>query len=282
MKAGAVLVAFGLLAGCVAGPVAPTMPSEASPSPVVLASPSAVPAIASAPAGWVISEFGDAEPAPGDAQALMRLPALYLVQEGATLRLTRYEYCGKPSEEASGWLNGGSVRLEGMSYKGRLGAPLRYELTYDAEAQRFRGTRNGQPVWLAPVPFTPGVPYSARRPLCAVTLRGQLFDAFGQEWSRPATLKVQSLNPSNPYESTVRFEHGTFRVQGLPDQVTIRVTAEAEGMKPQRRDIIIDRGPEWLVNFGGPRDREDPEGWKYPLEPLVKPSPLPSGPSGRV
>jgi hypothetical protein len=238
--------------------------------------------IATAPAGWVISEFGDAEPAPGDDQALMTFPSLRLVQEGDTLRLTRYEYCGKPSEEATGVLAGRGVRLEGMSYKGRLGAPLIYALVYDAEAQRFRGTRNGQPVWLAPVPVTPGVPYSGRGALCVVTLRGQLFDTFGQEWSRSATLTVESLNPSNPYASTVRLENGEFRVQGLPNQVAIRITVEAEGMKAQSREVIIERGPEWRVNFGGPRDREDPEGWKYPLTPLVTPSPLPSGPSGRV
>jgi hypothetical protein len=115
-----------------------------------------------------------------------------------------------------------------------------------------------------------------------VTLRGQLFDTFGQEWSRPATLKVQSLNPSNPYEATARPENGMFRVQGVPAHVAIRISVEAEGMKPQTRDVVIERGPEWLVNFGGPRDREDPEGWKYPLAPLVTPSPLPSGPSSRV
>lgn len=282
MKAGAVLVLFGLSAGCVAAPVVTTAPSEVvSPSPATTAVSSAL-AIAPAPAGWVISEFGDAEPAAGDAQALMRLPSLRLVQEGATLRLTRYEYCGKPSEEATGSLSSRTVRLEGMSYKGRLGAPLIYALTYDAEAQRFRGTRNGQPVWLAPVPITPGVPYSGRGGLCAATVRGQLFDMYGQEWSRPATLTVESLNPSNPYESTVRLENGVFRVQGLPAQVAIRITVEAEGMKARSRDVTIERGPEWLVNFGGPRDREDPEGWKYPLEPLVKPSPLPSGPSSRV
>jgi hypothetical protein len=95
-------------------------------------------------------------------------------------------------------------------------------------------------------------------------------------------LKVESLNPSNPHESTVQLENGTFRVQGLPNQVAIRVTVEAEGMKPQTREVVIERGPEWLVNFGGPRDREDPEGWKYPITPLVKPSPLPSGPSSGV
>jgi hypothetical protein len=41
--------------------------------------------------------------------------------------------------------------------------------------------------------------------------------------------------------------------------------------------VVIERGPRWLVNFGGPKDREDPEGWRFALEPIVKPSPTPSG-----
>lgn len=228
---------------------------------------------------WAISEFGELEPSPtaGPGQPTLRnLPSLQLSQVGNTMSLTRYEFCGKPSEEATGVVQGARVRLEGMSYVGQLGMALVYDLTFDAATRRFRGTRNGQHVWLAPTEVRPSPAV-----LCTMEAQGRLFGEFGQPVQSSAKVRVVSLNPSNPVDSTVDvMADGTYRLRGLPGGVALLFTVEAEGMLPQTREVVIERGPEWVVNFGGRKDREDPEGWKFPLEPIVKPSPTPSGPSG--
>jgi hypothetical protein len=226
---------------------------------------------------WAISEFGEPEPSPpaDGADILGHLPALRLSQVGRRLTLTRFEYCGKPSEEASGPIDDNRVRLEGMSYRGRLGAPLVYELSFDVRTRRFRGTRNGQPVWLGPTRLRPS-PAS----LCGVAAFGRVFGPFMQEVGVKATVRALSLNPSNPYDGTVDVgPDGTFVFNSLPGGVPLSLTVQAEGYLPRAREVVIERGPRWLVNFGGPKDREDPEGWKFALEPIVKPSPAPSGPS---
>ena len=285
MRAGWFGVSMCLLVGCVAVAPQPNVSTPSvrpEPSPQVTGWEDVVPApsplILPEEGFWAISEFGEPEPTPtagAEQRPLWNFPSLRLGQVGGTMSLTRNEYCGKPSEEATGAVHGYRVRLEGMSYVGQLGTALIYDLTFDAATRRFRGTRNGRPVWLGPTEVRPS-PAS----LCSMEARGRVFDTFG-EVIRSAKVRVVSNNPSNPVESTVDVQaDGTYWIRGLPGLVSLLFTVEAEGMKPTTREVVIERGPAWVVNFGGRKDREDPEGWRFPMDPIVQPSPTPSGASG--
>ncbi|MNS28410.1 hypothetical protein D3C72_603830 [compost metagenome] len=270
----------GLLVGCA---VAEPLPQWPAPTPVPSGALSQGPSpVASALLGpeevrWAIGEGGVPEPAVGGGvtdPALKQFTTLRLARDGVALRLTRGD-CGDAIEVASGVPVGNQLRLDGTEHRGRAVLPLVYDLTFDPSARRFRGTRNGQPVWLASTEDF----VRTRGPLCTMTAVGRLYDAAGNPLTQKATLRIVSLIPSNPYERTDEVTNGTYRVNGLPGLIQLVFTIEAPGMLTLSRHVLIESGPEWTVNFGGPKADEDPDGWKFPLEPVVKPSPAPSGPS---
>jgi hypothetical protein len=203
-------------------------------------------------------------------------PSHWLSVEGATVEGERRMYCGEPTEELTGRLEGDRLHLTGTYYLGQFASPVTYDMAFVPATGRYVGTRNGKPASLEPATAVPSLGYCGELPMA-----GRLYQENGAPAPDDARLTIRSGNPSYPYETTVSMVNGGYRAQ-VPVGVPLTLTVEAAGMKPRMREVVVLRGPEWVVDFGGALNPEDPEGWKYPLEPLVKPSPLPSGPSGRV
>jgi hypothetical protein len=196
--------------------------------------------------------------------------------QGNTVQGERRQYCGKPTEELAGRLEGDRLRLTGTYYLGQFASPVTYEMAFEPATGRYVGTRNGMPATLEPAPSVPSLGYCGVLPMS-----GRLYQESGAPVPDGARLIIRSGNPSWPYDSTLTPVNGGYRAV-VPVGMPLTLTLEAPGMKPRTREVVVERGPEWVVDFGGRPNPEDPEGWKYPLEPLVKPSPLPSGPSSGV
>lgn len=268
----------GMLAGCAAAEPSPPWPT---PTPIPSGalsqgpSPEASALLGPEEVRWAIGEDGVPEPAVGGGvtdPALKQFPTLLLFREGAKLKLHRGD-CGKATEEAYGVPDGLRLRMDGTAYKGRSESRVVYDLTFDPATRRFRGTRNGQPLWLA---VTEDIPIH-RGPICDTSVVGLLYDAAGNPFLKPAKLTIRSLTPSNPFEMSAEVTDGSYRLNGVPGRILLVFTIEAPGIQTRSREVLIERGPDWPVNFGGPKVDEDPDGWRFPLEPIVAPSAVPSG-----
>jgi hypothetical protein len=109
-------------------------------------------------------------------------------------------------------------------------------------------------------------------------VQGLVYDQVGRLVQDKATVTIKSLNPSNPYESTIDVVGGRYYANSVPVGVALEITAHVEGEAPVSRHETALRGPVWDVNFGGPHDDIDPDGWRYWAKPVPSPSPLPSAP----
>ncbi|MFN3429170.1 MAG: hypothetical protein ACK46X_04365 [Candidatus Sericytochromatia bacterium] len=264
MRLGGIAAIAALLVGCVTTPASQPSPPVPSPSSG-LAEPSP---IASPDGLWLLGREGDPSPTPqvveSGSEQWWSSPGSSLVHlslQGTTLRLTRHEFCGKPSEEAEGAWQGTTVRLDGTAFRSRSAMPLRYELVYDSATGRFRGSRNGEAVWLELRRFV-----RFRGP-CSVSMTVRLFDDRGHPVRNRASVRIESLDPSNPLETELGVEGGEGAIGQVPSQVPLRLTVEAAGYQARTREVVVERGPEWPVHFGGPADPADPEGAGFALTP---------------
>ncbi|MFN3429171.1 MAG: carboxypeptidase-like regulatory domain-containing protein [Candidatus Sericytochromatia bacterium] len=266
-----------VLMGCVVaapGPVPSGGATPFAPSPPIDAptvSPTASASTAPLAGTWQLGQPGDPTPVPN---AVSGGPSHWLSMNGDVVTGRREQYCGKPTEELTGHLVGVRLTLTGTHHLGQFESPVTYELTYEPATGRYVGTRNGKPVWLKPAAIVPSAG------MCwELAMAGRVFTEDGAALTGDARITIHSSNPSLPYDSTIALVNGAYRAM-VAANTPLTVTVEATGYHPRTRVVTVERGPEWVINFGGPADPEDPDGWKYPLEPLVKPSPLPSGPSG--
>lgn len=275
MRLGLGLAIGALLVGCVmASPTTRPTPSAsatastpAAPSPSVAASP---PLASALPLAWVLGTEGVPEPSPG-LGAVGCFQPVSVVQQGDRLKLSWDSVC-LGSEEVSGPWQANQAHLEGVRFRGRLSLVSRWDLTYHPETGHLTGTHNGEPVWLVP---GHGCPSPAS--MCAIRIQGLVYDQDGRLVQDKATVTIKSSNPSEPFAQTIQVVGGRYVSDYAPYGIGLDITAQVEGEQPVTRHETVTRGPVWDVNFGGPRDEIDPEGWKYWAEPIPSP---PVGPSG--
>lgn len=117
----------------------------------------------------------------------------------------------------------------------------------------------------SPAPgVTPSVTPS-ESPLENTTIRGTVFDLDGARVDA-AKVTVKSLNPSNPFDSTVDVINGTYVVNSVPAGVQLEVTATKDGWTTRSRVetlLPLTASDETnIVNFGG-SSNDDSEGRSY-------------------
>jgi hypothetical protein len=270
-----------LLIGCAVAPVGPAP----SPTPMAtpVASPPARPTAASPTTSaaiqlggwWAIGGGDQPEPSPG---ASLNCPATVgLGQQGDQVSLSGRQYCGAQSDSATGTLQGNRLRLVGQHLRGRLATVLDFDLVYNPETGHLVGNRNGKPVWLVPHAPCPSV-----ASLCTVPIQGDLYTEGGTLITEEVQVRIRTLNPSNPIDAVLTVTGGHYRMENAPLGMELEITAQMEGQAPVTRREVIERGPIWDVNFGGPKDLLDPEGWRYWVKPVPRPSVGPSGPSSQM
>lgn len=90
--------------------------------------------------------------------------------------------------------------------------------------------------------------------IATATLHGKVYDEAGRPVS-DAQVKVKSLNPANPFESTVAVMSGAYVVNEVPSGVLLEVTAFKAGWTQRTKvETLIRTGDTPMVNFGGPND----------------------------
>lgn len=100
------------------------------------------------------------------------------------------------------------------------------------------------------------------------TVRGTVFDESGARVST-ANVRIRSLNPSNPFDTTVTVAAGSYVANEVPAGVAVEITVSREGWTSRSRvETLVPLGQGGgernIVNFGGPTaDVVDPEGPAY-------------------
>jgi hypothetical protein len=99
------------------------------------------------------------------------------------------------------------------------------------------------------------------------TVRGSVFDEDGARVNT-AKVRVRSLNPSNPFDSTVDVNGGNYVVNEVPAGVAVELTVSREGWTSRTRVQTLlplenNTSDSNLVNFGGPASDKDGEGPAY-------------------
>lgn len=255
-----------VMLGCAV--VAPGTAPSAAPSSTPLPLSSSLPDVNGT---WTFGEGATPEPPPGAGSCQTYLG---LAQEGDRLTLTSHRYCGLPSDEVSGTFTGRHVHLEGLRYRGRLAMPSVWELDYHPETGHFTGTDNGQAVWIAPTSRC--MPSTSIT--CWMTVDGTLYDQSSNLLYDKARVTARTLDPTYPFDSTVEVSNGHYVFNGVPIATELEITVQVEGQPAVTRRETLQRGPVWTVNFGGPVDPIDPEGWRYWAKAVPSPPP-PSGPT---
>jgi hypothetical protein len=107
--------------------------------------------------------------------------------------------------------------------------------------------------------------------LTPTTLRGKVYDEDGATLNSGAQVTVKSLNPSNPFESTVDVISGNYVVNNVPAGVQLEITAKRTGWTTRTRVetlLPLTSTQPNIVNFGAASyatgaTQEDPEGVAY-------------------
>lgn len=101
-------------------------------------------------------------------------------------------------------------------------------------------------------------------PLSATTIRGKVYDENDAAVSG-AKVSVKSLNPSNPFESTVDVVAGSYVVNDVPAGVQLQIVATKDKWTSRTRVetlLPLTSAQANIVNFGG-TDNADAEGGAY-------------------
>jgi hypothetical protein len=116
-------------------------------------------------------------------------------------------------------------------------------------------------------PPTPSVASPLAPQSRPITVAGKLHTMHGQLYTGPATVRVTSVTPHNPFTATTTAAEGAYAVPNVPTATQVRVTVEAGSFRKGRVETLIADSPERvMVNFGGPDTAEDRPGSSYALD----------------
>jgi hypothetical protein len=160
-----------------------------------------------------------------------------LEQSGDELIFKRPRRCGAPDRErATGKLieNEANLKGEGDPFAPEA-APVNYQLRYNPTTRHFTGTRDGVPVWLA---RQGGFCDQWVRGGCATIVSGRVADAQGRSIPQ-VRVRVRSMNPSQPFDSTVDVVNGAYRVSDVPAEVTVEISVVLSDRVLARRVMLL-------------------------------------------
>lgn len=126
----------------------------------------------------------------------------------------------------------------------------------------------------APQPSASVTPGATAAPSTAVegetgTMRGKVFDENLAAVPDGSTVRVKSLDPARPFETTVETREGTYVVNGAPVGSALEISATRSGWTHRTRVEVLRRTTAASVdtrnifNFGGMLDEKDPAGSAY-------------------
>lgn len=95
-------------------------------------------------------------------------------------------------------------------------------------------------------------PVASKSPLESTTVRGNVYDEAGSLLNA-SKVRIESLNPSNPFDTTVDVVSGAYVANNVPAGVQLRLTATKDGYTPRVRVetlLPLSSSQSQTVNFG--------------------------------